>query len=101
MKLLETKKVKVGDLEFPIRKTNRAYILFDELNKDTGLSGKNLRQQTSLLFYCMAKAGAKAENQEFNYTYEQFLDVIDDYPDDVLINFSAAIKSDQPDSKKK
>lgn len=45
----------------------------------------------SKLFYCTAKAGARAEKKEFTYDYEQFLDVIDDYYLDVLNNFSAAI----------
>jgi hypothetical protein len=43
------------------------------------------------LFYCTAKAGAKAEGLEFKYTFDEFLDVIDMFYNDTASNFSSAL----------
>ena len=102
MELLEVKMVRIGDRDWPICKTNRAYILYDELTSSDGEVKKmSIRKETSILFYCMAKAGAKKADQDFPYSLDEFLDIIDDYPDDLLINFSAAIETKKAGSGKK
>jgi hypothetical protein len=90
MKLAEVNKVKVGERSFSIKLTNRAMIEYEALTGETML---NLTGSERLvkLFYCTAKAGAKSENHDFKYTYEEFLDLIDDYYLDVLNNFTNAI----------
>jgi hypothetical protein len=90
MKLIEVNNVKVGEREFPIKLTNRAMIEYEALTGETVL---NLTGSERLvkLFYCTAKAGARSESQEFKYTYDEFLDLIDDYYLDVLNNFTTAI----------
>jgi hypothetical protein len=104
MKLVEVKKVKIGEKSFPIKLTNRAMIEYESLTGDTVL---NLAGSERLvkLFYCTAKAGAKSEGHDFKYGYEEFLDLIDDYYLDVLNNFTEAIagmfsKTEAPEGKK-
>lgn len=90
MKLAEVKSIKVGEKSFPIRVTNRAMIEYENLTGESIVSFKGT-ERMSKLFYCTAKAGAKAAGHDFKYTYEQFLDTIDDYYLDVITNFSKAI----------
>ena len=90
MKLTETKKVRVGDLEFFVRVTNRSMIEYEALTGDSIL---NLEGTERLLkfFYCTAKAGAKSESREFKYSFDEFLDAIDDYYTETMTNFSKAL----------
>lgn len=97
MKLLETKSVQVGAYNFPIRITNRSIIEFESMGHK--LTDINSTEDIIKFFYCTAKAGAKHEGTSFNLTYEEFLDMIDDYYQDVVINFTAAIS--QPNDLKK
>jgi hypothetical protein len=52
------------------------------------------------LFYCTAKAGAKSLGKEFIYTFEEFLDTIDDYYEDVITEFTKALTSSREVMKK-
>jgi hypothetical protein len=90
MKFAEVKHIKVGEKSFPIKLTNRAMIEYETLTGESIVSFKG-SERMSKLFYCTAKAGARAEKKDFTYDYEQFLDLIDDYYMDVLNNFSVAI----------
>jgi hypothetical protein len=90
MKLADVKNIKVGDKSFAIKLTNRAMIEYEAMTGETmvNLQGS---ERLSKLFYCTAKAGARSAGHEFKYTYEQFLDVIDDFYLDVLNNFTTAM----------
>lgn len=90
MKLTEVKSIKVGEKSFPIKLTQRAMNEYEELTGETIASFKGSKRM-SMLFYCTAKAGARSAGHDFKYTYEQFLDVIDDHYFDVLTNFTPAI----------
>ena len=48
-----------------------------------------------MFFYCTAKAGAKSAGTEFKYTYDEFLDLIDDYYEEVMVNFTTALTEEQ------
>ena len=100
MKLLGIKIVKVGEMEFPIKVTNRAMIEYEALSGGNMLSFEGT-EKLLMFFYSTAKAAAKSTGVEFTYTYDEFLDVIDDYYLEVVTNFTAAIASDDEDSKKK
>jgi hypothetical protein len=100
MKLLNNKNVKVGDLNFPIRITNRAMIDFEALSGGT-ISKMDGTEKLVKFFYCTAKAGAKSENISFTYSYEEFLDVIDDYFSETITNFSLALAAEQGGDEKK
>ena len=90
MKLAEVKSIKVGEKTFPVKLTNRAMIEYEALTGETMINLQG-SERLAKLFYCTAKAGARGAGHEFAYTYEQFLDVIDDYYLDVLNNFTTAI----------
>ena len=93
MKLAEVKHIKVGEKSFPVKLTQRAMIDYENLTGETIVSFKG-SERLCKLFYCTAKAGARAEKRDFDYTFDQFLDVIDDYYLDVLNNFSGVIFSE-------
>lgn len=90
MKLAEVKSIKVGEKSFPIKLTQRAMNEYEELTGETIASFKG-SERMGKLFYCTAKAGARGAKHDFKYTYEQFLDVIDDYYLDVLNDFMPVI----------
>jgi len=93
MNFAEIKYVKIGDNNIPIKLTNRAMIEYETLTGESIISFKG-SDRLSKLFYVTAKAGARSIKQDFNYSYEDFLDLIDDYYLDVLNNFTEAIFSD-------
>lgn len=99
MELLENKIVKVGDREFPIRVTNRAMIEYEKL-AGSSISDMDGHERLIKFFYCTARAGAKSEGKEFNFSFEQFLDAIDNYYLETLTNFSKAIAGPGGEEKK-
>lgn len=92
MKLAEVKSIKVGEKSFPVKVTQRAMNDYEELSGETIATFQGSKRM-GMLFYCTAKAGAKSVGHEFKYTYEQFLDVIDDYYIDILNEFMPVIFS--------
>lgn len=96
--MAEVKYVNIGELSYPIKLTNRAMIEYEKLTGETIISFRG-SERLSQLFFVTAKAGAKATGQVFEYDYEAFLDLIDDYYIDVLNNFSQAIFEDLTPSK--
>ena len=100
MKLAEAKKVKVGDLEFSVKLTMRAAIDYEALT-GTSIADIEGTEKSMKFFYCCAKAGAKSEGKEFKYSFEDFLDAIDDYCIEAAENFSQALFEPGNDTKKK
>jgi hypothetical protein len=98
MKLAEVKKVKVGDLEFPVKLTIRAMIDYEALSGDSILNLDGT-EKSMKFFYCTAKAGSKAEGKEF-MSYDEFLDAIDEDFTEAITNFSQAL-FEVGDTKKK
>ena len=81
-------------MKFPIKITNRAMIEYEALSGGTMVSFEGT-EKLIMFFYCTAKAGAKSAKTEFTYTYDEFLDIIDDYYLEVVTNFTTAITSEQ------
>lgn len=104
MKLIDTKKVNIGDNEYPIKITNRAMIEYEKLSGGSILSFDST-EKVIMFFYCTAKAGAKSEGKEFNYTYDEFLDAIDEHYLETITNFTKALDegkvAETQDEKKK
>jgi hypothetical protein len=99
MKLSEVKRVKVGDLEFPVKLTIRAMIDYETLSGDSIMNLEGT-EKSMKFFYCTAKAGARSEGKEF-MTYDEFLDSIDDDFAEAVTNFSEALFESGNDTKKK
>jgi hypothetical protein len=96
------KTVKIGDVEFPNIKW-RTRIIFEYENM-TGESYYKIGSKTESqfkLFYCAAKIGSQIEGKEFNYTFDQFLELTDDYMTDTVIQFTSALYDKKPDDGKK
>ena len=98
IKLLETKHVVVGTEKLPVRLTFRAIIDFEKITGKS-LQGSTSTEDAIILFYCAAKAGAKADALPFAYDFEGFLDLVDNYPDS-LMDFYIAIAEGEPEVKK-
>ena len=96
MKFAEVKQVKVGEMTFPIKITNRAMIEFEDMSGSSVASFEGTKKLIQF-FYCTAKAGDK----EFKYTFDEFLDKIDDYYEEVMVNFSKAITGNNAEEAKK
>jgi hypothetical protein len=100
MNLLNIHRVKVGDREFPVKITNRAMILYEKMTGSTVVSFEGTEKLLQF-FYCTAQAGAKATGEDFKYSFDEFLDVIDDYYSETLINFSNALMAEMGGGEKK
>jgi hypothetical protein len=74
MKLLQTKPIKIGDKEYPIKMSIRAMIEYETLSKKS-ISVIETLQDITTIFYCTVRAGGA------DMTYEQFMDLIDDKPE--------------------
>lgn len=100
MKLLEGKKIRIGKQAFPIRISVRAQIEYEAL---TGESVSDMKtgetEKLIKFFYVMVKAGARSEKKEFSYSYEEFLDLIDDHYLDFITDLFEAVF--EPGDKKK
>lgn len=78
MRFTRNQKIKIGKHEFPIRITNRAILEYEELSKDKHMDLTSVGNTLKFL-YCIIKAGCKNERKKFDYDYEQFLEMIDDF----------------------
>lgn len=90
MKLLEAKKVKIGESEYPVKMSVRAMIDYEALAGHSITKVETVADITKL-FFCTVKAGGS------QLSYEQFLDLLDDNPG-AISEFSNAMA--EPGEKK-
>lgn len=74
MELLESKTIKIGDKDYKVKMTLRAFINYEKM------TGHNISKIETLedmvtFFYCVFKAGGN------DMSYEDFLSLIDDKPE--------------------
>jgi hypothetical protein len=68
--------IKIPDKDYLIKKNYKSLLLFEQ---ETGRSITELKQNLTdlmLLFYCIVKA-----NNSIEFTYEQFVDLLDERPE--------------------
>ena len=101
MRLLGIKEVEVGKDKYPIKLSFRAMIEYESITGQS-IQAATGTEQIVILFYCAAKAGAKATGSVFAKDYEAFLDIVDNYPES-LISFMEALSegSETPEDSKK
>jgi len=92
MELTKLSSFKIGGIEFNVKFTNRSVIDYEALSGESIVmidesSAKGTKKQL-MFFYCTAKAGAKAAGKPFDYSFDQFLDLIDDYYAETMLEFS-------------
>lgn len=75
MKFVRTEKIKLGKNIFLVRNSNRAIIRYEEINNKQEVS---TFEDGLKWFYATAWAGAHHAKINFPYTWETFLDLIDD-----------------------
>lgn len=92
MKLLENKKIKIGDKDYPVKLTVRAMIKYQQL------AGKSIEEidtleDVTLVFYCSILAGGT------DITYDQFMDLIDEDFDSIRDFKNALLESTEKKKK--
>lgn len=75
-------RIKFNDVEFVVKKTNKAIIDFEIMAQKKISEIEDSYTDTMTLFYCFLKAGNR---DTFKYTFEQFLDVLDDNMDNIQV----------------
>lgn len=74
--------IKINEVEYKIKKSTRALLLFEELTgKSVYEVSENLTNLTKL-FYCYVKA---CNRDIFKFTLDEFIDLIDDSADSIEI----------------
>jgi len=74
--------------------TNRAILEYEELSGDKNMDFGSTRNMLRF-FYCIAKAGARDERKKFDYSYEEFLNIIDDYYAETLSSIAGVLNEEQ------
>ncbi len=89
--------LKISGVPYTIKKTFRSLLLFEQMtNKSINDSSENLTD-IIVLFYCIVKAS----NKNFEKTYDEFIDLIDEKPE-ILSEFSKYLLSlNEPSTEKK
>lgn len=90
MRFTKNQKIKIGKHTFYVRVTNRAIIEYEELSGDKKMDFSTVGNMLKF-FYCIAKAGARDEKKPFDYTYDQFLNLIDEYFSETMEVFNEAM----------
>jgi hypothetical protein len=101
MNLLDIRELKAGDLTLYIKLSMRSMIEFETLSGGS-IKQMDTTEKTLMFLYCTAKAGAKSKGVEFKYTFDSFLDMLDemDYLS-VLSDFTNILLEKGEESKKK
>lgn len=69
-------KISIKEKEYTLKQTFRTYLLFEELTGKQISDIKTMKDMIYLL-YCTFKAN----NKEFEYSFDDFIDVIDENPE--------------------
>ena len=94
MKLLETKFIKIREVDYPIKKSVRAYLKFEELAGHPIEEYKNSTKEGIIFFYsCIWGGGSRI-------SYDEFLDLIDDVDIQELIRTFIKLMSETITEKK-
>jgi len=105
MELTKLNSFKIGETTFHVKFTNRSIIDYESIIGESialiDEDPKRLTEKQLTFFYCTAKAGAKAAGKDFNYSFDQFLDLVDDYYSETMIQFTNALWSKKADPTKK
>lgn len=94
---MESIKIKIGENEFIIKQSFRSLMMFEEM------TGRNVNQLNDslndlmTLLYCMLKA---ANRMNFTYTYDEFIDLIDENPEIPVLFNDYLLSNSKPEEKK-
>ena len=100
---MESVKIKIGETVYNIKQSFRALMIFEEI------TGKNISMANDsvsdilMMFYSLLKGN----NKDFEFSFENFVELIDDNPEsveaftDYLNNLSKEQTKEQKSTKKK
>jgi hypothetical protein len=91
MKLLTPKIIRIGEVDYPVKMSIRAMIMYEQLAGKSITEDSDSLEDVTKLFYCVFRAGGT------EITYDEFLNLIDD-DIDVLSRFKDVIS--EPGEKK-
>ncbi len=87
---VKSKKVKIGNETFYIRKSNRAFIEFEKIAEKSVSEMTTSIEDSLTLCYACVKAGMMYEKKEFNLTLDEFIDKTDGH----LVELTKALGGD-------
>lgn len=95
--MIPVKKITIGSVTYHVKLTFRALIEFEQA---TGHAiGFESTADALMLFYAAVKAGEKAAGIQFNLSYDELLDQIDEYPE-ALAEIYKVLTEEAKDKKK-
>jgi hypothetical protein len=100
--MLKEIKVKLNDVEYKVKRSNRAMRFYEEYTKKSVSEITGNLTDITTSFYCILVSN----NPDFNLNFEDFSDVLDDNPEaflqfqSYLIDLSLEVLSDDTDKKK-
>jgi hypothetical protein len=98
----EAKTVKIGDVEFPnVKWRTRVVFEYEALSGESYYKIGTKTENQFKLFYCAAKVGSLIAKIKFEYTFEQFLNLTDDYFTETVMQFTNALYAKPEGDKKK
>lgn len=94
---MESIKIKIGAVEYQIRQSFRALMLFENLTGKPVSESKDSVNTLMLMFYCILKSN----NKDFEYSFETFVDLIDDNSDSIEVFSNYLQGLNKPEKTKK
>ncbi len=82
-------KITLFGKEWILKRSMTAFLLFEELRKKPISELSNSLVDTLTIFYCILKA----KNKDFNYSFDEFIELLDDEID-ALNNFNAYMEKE-------
>lgn len=92
MKLQERKSIKIGDKDYPLQMSVRAFIMYENLSGNPMHVINTLENRIQLFYSCIKVAGNEI-------TYDEFLNIIDDKMES-LVDFFKIFNESQGNEKK-
>jgi len=89
-------KFTLGKTEYQIKQSFRALMYFEEMQGKQYTESQKISDQLAMM-YCILKA---ANKETFKYSFDEFIDLIDDNQDQVEKFFNSLVKPEQQSKKK-
>jgi hypothetical protein len=93
MKLLRTATIKIGEKDFQVKRSIRAYLTFEALSGHSIEDFEETMKDSVLFFFSCFQSGGNKQ------TYEEFLDLIDEDPDSITAFLEAMTEKTEKKQK--
>lgn len=96
-------KVKIDNIDYKVKRTNRSLMFFENYTKKSIDELSGTMTDILTLFYCVLHVN----NENFNFSFEDFCDILDEYPQvfsdfqQYLIELNLDVTSEEEQPKKK